>query len=70
MLRMNRQNTGSTKYIVKSNCANCDTGFKCLGVMISNTLQMKVDSKKVNKQCLVINGKDCDYYNKFILPIV
>ncbi len=69
MIRMNREEN-TLKSSVKKECANYDTGFKCLGVMIGKNLKQIIDKEKVDKPCLISKGKECEYYNQCIKPIV
>ncbi len=68
MLRLNKVDN-SEKGKVKKHCANYDAGFKCIGVIISDKLQQRVDSELQNKPCLIANGEKCNYYNKCVKPV-
>lgn len=70
MLRINREKTNSPKTLVKNNCANYNTGFICSGAMILRNLKLIIDENKANKPCLVADGKECDYYDQCVKPIV
>lgn len=70
MLRMNRQSLNTPKAKVREHCANYEPNFICSGCMIGEKLQQVIDPKKVGKSCLVAEGKECDYYNRCIKPIV
>tara|TARA_R100000329_G_C7578529_1_gene204976 strand:+ start:741 stop:1004 length:264 start_codon:yes stop_codon:yes gene_type:complete len=69
VMRMNRQNPNTSKSKVKNNCANYNTGFICSGVMIGKRLEQWIDTDKSNNKCLVIDGKECDYYDRCVKPI-
>ena len=58
----------SNKGQVRKYCANYDTGFKCLGCIISRTGEMIIDSKIAGKKCLIAQGKSCDYFDKIVVP--
>ena len=68
-MRMNREILNTTKYRVSSNCANYNSNETCDGVMIGGKLQQWIDSEKQGKKCLVLNGKQCDYFNRCIKPL-
>ncbi len=75
-MRMNRQ-VNTIKGKVKSNCANCETDLKCLGIVFKKqpTLTKVIINQVINsdiaeKPCKVINNKECDYYNNFVKPII
>ena len=70
MLRMNRQVPNTPRTLVKNHCANYDTGYICSGVMIHSDLRMSIDLKKQAKPCLVVNNKECDYYNNCVKPSI
>ena len=70
MLRMNRQALKTPKAKVREHCANYETGFVCSGCMIGDKLKQWIDIEKAGKKCLVAEGKECDYYNRCIKPIV
>ncbi len=71
MLRLNRENPNSPQTILKTNCANFNTtSKKCDGVMIGKKLNQWIDKSKVNKRCLVLDSKSCDYYNRCVKPII
>ena len=55
---------------VRKHCANYDVGYKCLGCIISRTGEMVIDSKLEGKRCLVASGKDCDYFDKIVVPAI
>ena len=69
MLRMNREKSNTIKFKVKSFCANYNSNTLCSGCMIGEHLQQWVDSSKVNKKCLLLDGNECDYYNRCIAPL-
>ncbi len=69
MLRMNREEK-TLANAVKKECANYNTGFKCSGVMIGGKLQQWVDKAFADKPCVVAKGKECDYYNRCVKPVV
>ncbi len=52
--------------VARRNCANFDNG-NCLGCMFQrkdNKLLMRLDSKYVNKPCVVDKG--CTYFDKIV----
>jgi hypothetical protein len=53
---------------VRKYCANYDAGYKCLGCIISRTGEMIIDSKLAGKKCLIAQGKDCQYFDKVVVP--
>jgi len=69
MLKMNRQDQNTKKYKIKKSCCNYNTDSTCDGVIIGSKLQQWVDSSKVGKKCLVVDNKECDYYNRCIKPL-
>jgi hypothetical protein len=60
-----KENTLPSKH-----CANYTTGYICLGVMIGVHLEQWVDSEKEGKLCLLRDGKECDYFDKCVKPIL
>jgi len=75
-VRMNRQ-VNTTKNKIKSNCANCETDLKCLGIVFKKQptltkviINQVINSEIADKPCQVINNKDCDYYNNYVKPII
>jgi len=68
MLKLNKVDN-SDKGKVRKHCANYDTGFNCIGVIIGGKLQQRVDSELEGKPCLVADGKECNYYNRCVKPI-
>ena len=67
-MRMNRENTQSPLYKVKKHCANHNTGYKCSGVMINGKLQQFINSDLSGKECLIKQGKSCDYLTNIVEP--
>ncbi len=55
---------------VMQHCANYTTGYICSGVMINSRLGQWIDEDLYNKPCLIKEGKECEYFNKFIKPIL
>jgi len=51
-------------------CANYTTGYICLGIMIGEHLEQWIDKEKEGKLCLLREGKDCDYFDKCVKPIL
>ena len=68
MIRLNRE-IKSMKTQVKNHCANYNTGYTCTGVMIGSKLQQWINKALENKGCVVIEGKECEYYNQCVKPI-
>ena len=72
MVQFQRQTMESglknNKLNVLKYCANYDTGYKCLGCIISRTGEMIIDSKLAGKKCLIAQGKDCQYFDKIVVP--
>tara|TARA_R100001440_G_scaffold38954_1_gene58597 strand:+ start:88 stop:303 length:216 start_codon:yes stop_codon:yes gene_type:complete len=68
MMRINREKN-TLKTSVKNHCANYDTGYNCIGVMIDKELNQYVDSDFCNKPCKIANGDDCKYYDNIVRKI-
>ena len=68
MMRINREKK-HPKTSVKNHCANYDTGYNCIGVMIDKELNQYVDSDFCNKPCKIANGDDCKYYDNIVRKI-
>jgi len=69
-MRMNREDTKSPLYKVKKHCANHNTGYKCSGIMINSKLQQFINSDLCGKECLIKQGKSCDYFTNIVEPAI
>jgi|TARA_R100000458_G_C8213909_1_gene200491 hypothetical protein len=69
-MRMNRENPKSPTVRVKKHCANHNTGHTCSGAMISPDLRQWINADMCGKKCLVIDNKECDYFNKIVAPSI
>ena len=58
-----------TSHVMK-HCANYTAGYICLGGMINSQLQQWLDDDLYNKPCLIKEGKECEYFDKFVKPII
>ena len=58
MMRINREKN-TIKTSVKNHCANYDTGYNCIGVMIDPDLEQYIDEDYHNKPCKIANGEKC-----------
>tara|TARA_R100000781_G_scaffold113318_1_gene81562 strand:+ start:533 stop:751 length:219 start_codon:yes stop_codon:yes gene_type:complete len=67
-MRMNREDLQNPKIKVRKHCANYDTGYNCSGIMINRKLQQWVDLDLCNKECLINQGKSCDYFTNIVEP--
>jgi len=67
---MNREFSKTPKAKVREHCANYEPNFICSGCMIGEKLKQWIDVEKMGRKCLVAEGKECDYYNKCVKPIV
>jgi len=70
MLRLSHINHNSPSQIVKNHCANYTPGYICAGAIIRSNGTSVLDQELHNQPCLIKEGKECDYYNQFIKPIL
>ena len=54
--------------LVLQHCANYTVGYICSGAMIDKNLNQWIDEELYNKPCLVKEGGECGYFNKFVKP--
>ena len=55
---------------VQKHCANYNTGYICSGAMINSHLGQWIDEELYNKPCLIREGKECEYFNQLVKPIL
>jgi len=51
-------------------CANYNSGHICSGVIINKDLRQLIEKDLADKPCIVREGKECDYFNKCVKPII
>jgi len=51
-------------------CANYCTGYICSGIMIGKRLEQWVDQDLAGKVCKLKEGKNCEYFDKIVKPIL
>ena len=56
--------------IAQKECSNYETGYICSGVMIGKHLEQWIDSELCGKMCRLKEGKDCEYFDKIVKPII
>lgn len=56
--------------MAQKECSNYDTGYICSGVMIGKHLEQWIDSELCGKICRLKEGKDCEYFDKIVKPIL
>lgn len=56
--------------MAQKECSNYDTGYICSGVMIGNHLEQWIDSELCGKICKLKEGKDCEYFDTIVKPIL
>ena len=69
-MRMNRENASNPNIKVKNHCANYNTGYTCSGIVIDSKLRQWVDVDLCGKKCLISSGKECDYFDYIVAPVI
>lgn len=55
---------------IASKCCNYTKGI-CIGALfkvINGKVQHWIDKNKVNKACLVTQGRNCEFFNAYVIP--
>ena len=55
---------------VMKKCANYTVGYICAGGIIRSDGSSVINKDMVNKPCLIKQGRTCDYFEKFVKPII
>ena len=56
--------------LAQSECANYQAGYICTGAMLGSHLEQWIDSELSNKICRLKEGKNCDYFDRIVKPIL
>ena len=55
---------------VMKKCANYTAGYICAGAIIRNDGSSVINKDLYNKLCLIKEGKECEYFEKLVKPII
>lgn len=60
----------TNKTLVMKHCANYTVGYICAGGIIRSDGSSVINEELENKPCFIKKGKECDYFDKFVKPIL